>query len=119
MERWGRYVENCERMEHKQGGPSKESITYHVKRDERGNSIPRLEFDKAMEEMNAWKAVGLDGIAYEFLKNAEVPVTSLFELICRMYEESEGPKDFPRSIRVMIHKKAGTYSWIWRGLQIK
>ncbi len=104
-ERWVRYVEKL--YENKTIIGRCIEREDRVEEEERGDPILRSEFDKALKEMNVGKAVGVDEIACELIKNAgEEALKRLFQLICRMYEEGEVPIDFQKSKLVMIPKKA-------------
>ena len=81
----------------------------NVGEDEIGDMILREEFDRALKDLSANKAPGVDDIPSELLRAlGESTMTELFHLVCKMYESGEIPSDFRKNVIIPIPKKVPT-----------
>jgi len=77
-----------------------------VDEDNIGDPILRSEFDRALKDLNSGKAVGIDEIPAELLRSiGESGLTRLFNLVKRIYETGEIPRDFEKSLIFTLPKK--------------
>ena len=75
---------------------------------DRGDSILKEEFEKALRDMKANKAPGVDLIAAEILQNlGQAEKIILFKLLCDMYGTGDLLNDYKVSKTVTIPKKEG------------
>ena len=68
----------------------------------------RTEVDKAIDSMNLGKAPGKDGIAAEMLRfGGEYIRTSVWEIICRFWDEGSVHQDWRDAIMMVLYKSKG------------
>ncbi len=106
-ERWRTYIET---LYDKEGKPKMEDLEIEeenkVDEDERGPEVLRSEILLAISEMKEGKAVGVDEIPSEMLKNlGENAINELCGVCQSMYEEGKWPDDFTRIAMIPLPKK--------------
>ena len=77
-----------------------------VEEDNLGPGIIDSERERALRDMKARKAVGVDNIPCELLKNlGKDGKKRFFELVRRIYEEGCWPEDFVKTVLIPLPKK--------------
>jgi hypothetical protein len=106
--RWKEYIET---LYDKDGKPEEKDIGLDESKDMPedfiGPDILESEVRAAIEEMKGNKAVGVDGIPAEFLKNLGPKGMQEIVEICKgMYEQGEWPEEFTKVVLIPIPKKS-------------
>jgi hypothetical protein len=106
-ERWKEYIET---LYDKDGKPKGTDIGMEESKDVltdcRGPDILESEVRAAIEEMKGNKAVGVDEIPAEFLKNLGPKGMQAIVKICKeMYEQGVWPEEFAKVVMIPIPKK--------------
>ena len=103
--RWKEYVEELYDSVNRPERLNIEEETA-VGEDNLGPGILDAEIDRALRDMKARKAVGVDNIPCELLKSlGKLGKKRFFELVRRIYEEGTWPEDFVKTILIPIPKK--------------
>lgn len=80
-----------------------------VDEEEKGDSILKCKFKKALKELRKRKAPGVDDISIKLIKfSGDKTLDTLYELVCKMNETGEVPADFQKNIIVTLPKVTGT-----------
>lgn len=105
---WRQYIEA---LYDKDGKPRMEELKVEeeekeVEVEERGPEVLKSEIMAAIREMKEGKAVGVDEIPAEMLKNlGERAQQEIYEICKEMYEKGEWPDDFTRTNIIPLPKK--------------
>ena len=108
MNRWREYIET---LYDKDGKPREKDIDLEeskdVSEDCMGPEILESEVRAVIKEMKENKAVGVDGIPAEFLKNlGPKGLQVIVEMCKKMYEQGEWPEEFTKVVLIPIPKKS-------------
>ena len=77
-----------------------------MQNDDRGDSILKKEFEKALRRLKANKVLGVNLIAAELRQNlGQAEKITLFKLVCDLYKTGDIPNDYKINKTVTIPKK--------------
>lgn len=101
----------AESLYDKDGKPKIEDLCVEeeeeIEEDEKGPSILRSEILSAISELKEGKAVGVDEIPAEMVKNlGEKALQEIVDICQSMYEEGKWPDDFTRTVMIPLPKKS-------------